>query len=320
MTLDKILKKKPFIIAEVGSNFSSFEDCRNSIVLAKNCGADAVKFQAYNHKALYGVDGPEMPGELPLEWLPKLKDKAQACKIEFMCSAFSPELLEAVDPFVNIHKLASSEMCHLRMLGKLKVMNKPTFVSMGSQSLNDIRNALDILANVPLVLMYCVASYPAKMIDLREISFLENFFKMPVGYSDHSIDVLEIPNSAVEAGAVVIEKHVNFVGANSPDSPHSLSTGEFKAMVDRCHCVTGLGAGGPTVEEKGMVLRHKRRIIAIKDIEKGEKLVEDLNFGIYRSLIDDTRACHPFMVNKLQGKTAMVRIAHGAGIWIEDLA
>ena len=334
MTLDKILSKRPFIIAEVGSNFSSFEDCRNSIVLAKNCGADAVKFQAYDHNALYGfpklryhdtdkiswTTEEKMQGELPLEWLPKLAEKAHACGIEFMCSAFSPELIDAVDPYVNIHKLASSEMCHLRMLEKLKKINKPTFVSMGSQTLNDIRNVMDFLDELPMVLMYCVASYPAKMIDLREISFLENFFKMPVGYSDHSIDVLEIPNGAVEAGAVVIEKHVNFVGANSPDAPHSLSTDEFKAMVDRCHCITGLGSGAPTTEERGMVLRHKRRIIAIRDIEKGEMLSEGVNFGIYRSLKDDTRACHPFMANKLQGKTAMVRIACGDGIWIDDIA
>jgi N-acetylneuraminate synthase len=319
MNMSKILKRNPFIVAEVGSNFKTLEDCKNSIVMARNCGADAVKFQVYNHEALYGVKGEAMQGELPIEWLPILKEKADACGIEFMCSAFSPELLEIVDPFVNIHKLASSEMCHLRMLGKLKVMGKPTFVSMGAHTLSDIRSVLDVLDDLPVVLMYCVAAYPARIIDLREISFLENHFKIDVGYSDHSTDVLEIPNSAVEAGAQVIEKHVNFANVTSPDSPHSLSTEEFKLMVDRCRGVVGLGSGGPTREEKGMILRHKRRIIATKDILKGETLVEGVNYGIFRSLKDDTKACHPFMVNKIQGKTAIVDIPQGDGIWIEDL-
>ena len=112
-------KNKPSTIAEVGSNWSTFDDCMRSISLAKACGADAVKFQAYSHEALYGKAAgnydagngmgysiAELKGTLPLEWLPKLKDKAHAFNIEFMCSAFSPELLDAVNPHVNIHKLA----------------------------------------------------------------------------------------------------------------------------------------------------------------------------------------------------------------------
>lgn len=318
MNLDHILSKSPFIIAEVGSNFSTLDDCKNSIALAAKCGADAVKFQLYDHKALFGTDG-DVKGALSFEWLPILAQKAKACGIEFMCSAFSPELLAIVNPHVNIHKLASSEMCHYRMLEKLKAFNKPTIISTGAQTISDITRVVDFVDELPIVLMYCVAAYPAKMIDLREIAFLENFFKLPIGYSCHSQDVLEIPNSAVEAGAVVIEKHVNFANVTSPDSPHSLSTDEFKAMVDRIRCVKQLESSLVTKEQEGMILRHKRRLIATRDIEIGDTLIEGENFGIYRSLKDDTRAEHPFRVNIVNGKKAKVKIDAGDGIWFEDL-
>lgn len=319
MNLDQILKRKPFIIAEVGSNYKSLDDCKRSISLAKACGADAVKFQAYDHKALYGLDG-EIKGSLPLKWLPALADKSNACDIEFMCSAFSPELLDAVDPYVRIHKLASSEMCHVRMLEKLRNYNKPTFISTGAQTLTDIQRVVDFMDGFPVVLLYCVAAYPARMIDLREIAFMENFFKLPIGYSCHSTDVLEIPNSAVEAGAVVIEKHVNFAGVESPDSPHSLSTEEFKAMVERIRCTRQLESVISTSEQKSMILRHKRRLIATCDIEVGQELSEGVNFGIYRSLKDDARAEHPFKAQKVQGMKAKKRINAGDGISVEDLS
>ncbi len=69
-----------FIIAEVGSNWNNLEDCLESIQCAKVCGADAVKFQAYTGEALYGT--PQVvSNQLPLEWLPKLKEKADAAGI-----------------------------------------------------------------------------------------------------------------------------------------------------------------------------------------------------------------------------------------------
>ncbi len=340
MSLSQILERKPFVIAEVGSNWGSLQDCLTSISLAKACGADAVKFQAYSYEALFGVErklthepknwdvsdevkamswkAHGMVGELPLDWLPMLKEKADVVGIECMCSAFSVPLLDAVDEFVSIHKLASSEMTHVRMLQRLKEIGKPVILSTGAQTTADIQMALKVLFPTPVILLYCPAAYPAKWTDLDRIPKMALTFGVPIGFSDHTLDVLSAPKQAIKAGAVVIEKHVNFVGAQSPDSPHSLDMDEFKVMVQ---AVRGRHAPliGPTPEELPFILRHKRRIIATQDISVGQLLSEGENFGLFRSTIDDTRAASPWLIDQVGGKSAKIPIKAGQGIWLDDV-
>jgi sialic acid synthase SpsE len=326
-----------FIIAEIGSNWLTLKDCKNAIVQAKACGADAVKFQLFDEKALYGrfLNFGWQPGQLDPGWLPELAEKAKAVGIEFMCTAFSPELIDAVDPHVTIHKVASSDCTHIRMLERLASIGKPVILSTGAHGPADIRAALEILGDTPTVLMYCVAAYPAREIDLGCIEALRSEFRTLAGYSDHSTDALCIPLAAARAGACVLEKHVTFIDAGTPDSPHSLDAGQF------CHMVSALRGErhtvlGPTQAEKGMILRHNRRLIATQDIPEGGILRADpvapyqpfdggtdnllpANFGIFRSLKDETHAFHPFYIDHVDGKIAKRAIKAGDGIGPGDI-
>lgn len=310
----------PFVIAEVGSNWESLDDCLLSIGMAKDCGADAVKFQAFDAASLYGpgshLQGAELH-TLNLEWLPDLKAQANLCGIEFMCSAFSSELIDAVDPFVNIHKLASAEMCHVRMLEKFAKIGKPLFMSTGAHSIDEIRQSLRILGQhtTPIVLMYCVAAYPAQEIDFGVMCDMRAQFSTLVGFSDHTQDIAFIPREAYRIyGASVIEKHVNFMPyIDTPDSAHSLSQDQFRQMV---HSIRGerRASIGPVPEELPMINRYNRRLIATKDIKIGEHLREGNNFGIYRALQDAHGALSPFKINEVEGKQAKREIKVGEGI------
>lgn len=356
----------PFIIAEVGSNWATLDDCLTSISLARNCGADAVKFQLFTHESLYGlpregwhigtmekIQGGQNhsgwdcnPPFLNPVWLPLLKERADKVGIEFMCSAFSPELIEAVNPFVNIHKVASAECTHKRMLEKLRTLEKPVILSTGAHGIMDIRASVALMSQhpefdhlgyysmkdqppgekqwfdyfpVPVVLLYCVAAYPANEVNLDCIAALSTTFGLPIGYSDHTVDIRVIPKAACESGAVVLEKHFTAIPETATlDRPHSLDPSQFRLMVDSLRGKTSpiLGANP---SEKEMVLRHNRRLIATRDIAEGEEFAEGENFGIYRSLKGDMHAFHPFMIDEVNGKEAKRAIQAGDGIGPGDV-
>lgn len=304
----------PFIIAEIGSNFLSRNDVMHSITQAKMCGADAVKFQLYSHKELYGFDG-EIGGALEPLWLGAMKEKADAVGIELMCTAFSPEGYDMVDPYVKRHKIASSELTHKRILQKVRSLGKPVILSTAAAMEDEICEALSILGGVPIALMYCVGAYPARVVNLSLIAAFKYIFKTDVGYSDHTTDVLTIPIVASRMGASIIEKHVSFIESETPDKPHSLNGEEFKLMClslkEPNHHQFNIG---PTTAERDMVLKHRRRLIALKDLSPGDVLKENENFGIFRSKVEDTSAWHGFSVDEANGKTVNHYIKAGLGI------
>ncbi len=318
-----LFQAKPFIIAEIGSNWTNFSEAKDSISFAKQCGADAVKFQAFTESDLFGPgirgswsDYTGVQHRLALEWLPKLKEKADACGIEFMCSAFSPALYDAVDPFVQVHKIASSELCYPQLLEKVKSKGKPILLSVGASSKTDVAMAMQILRGGPqVVLMYCAAAYPSTMYNLFQMDDLKQF-GVPLGFSDHSLDVVYPALSAVHHfGAVAIEKHVNFFDKETPDSAHSLRGYEFTLMCEKLRGKRDYRGFNPMPEEKDMFLRHNRRLIAIKNIKKGDAFRYGDNFGAYRSLGDDSHGLSPFFWDHLvKSNGAKQDIPAGKGI------
>jgi N-acetylneuraminate synthase len=274
-----------FIIAEVGSNQKGLKDCLVTIESSKKVGADAVKFQMFSPAELYGPFRSKKPaeGSIEPEWLPKLKKHADACGIELMVSAFSPEGIKTVDPYVRRHKLASCENNHLEMLKLLHDIGKQTIMSCGATWASELSNAIEVIGRKNLILLYCVSAYPAVETKLEKIKALRSEFPdLEVGFSDHSTDYTTIPIEACSAsyGAVMLEKHFNPLDLkDTPDAPHSLSYLQFKVMVDRLRLRT-LNYN-VEVEELSVARQAKRRVIAIKKIKKGDKITQE-DVGIFR--------------------------------------
>lgn len=338
--MTKLFEIKPFIIAEAGSNWRTFEDCKNAIPLAKNCGANAIKFQVFNFEAFYGVDIYNMPlrdemlcndvavrtqveglNQLSLEWLPLLKEKADACGIELMCSSHSPELVDIVDPFVSGHIIASSDNNYPQLLLKVAEKGKPLLLQTGGSSIGDIAAALRIINQVvssppPIILMYCANASPSNQLNLFHMKDLAERFELPVGLSDHSLSSVYIPLSAHRHfNAVVIEKHVNFFDVeDTRDCAHSLDATEFKYMCDFLRGVRKHEEFGPQPEEREMFLRHNRRLMAIRDIPKDQAFVFGYNYGAYRSLKDDPYGLSPMIWRGIEGKGALCDIKAGEPI------
>ena len=320
--MTRLFTAAPFVIAEVGSNFRTFDDAMKSIEIAAACGANAAKFQAFDWPALYGtkqmlatIDGinlnyKKMRHQLPLDWLPNLKSQADAHDIELMCTAFSPELVAVVDPYVEVHKIASSDACWPQMLEAVAKTGKPVLISFGGKSDDERRQAMDLLQGKCLngrddvVPLYCVAAYPA------DCAVLPDFHNDTTydGFSDHTLGYTAAVESA-RMGAIVIEKHFTaFPDLDTPDRLHSLTPAQFTRMVQ-------LIRGEPVVsEETAMHLRHNRRLIATRDITADEVMTYGVNFGAYRSLVDDTRGLSPFDWERVEGKRATKTITRGMAI------
>ena len=268
------------IIAEVGSNHDgSLAKAEAYIKAAKECGADAVKFQTLRRDRLVAprvwadgawVDNPVYHNfsglELPDEWHYILKQTADEHSIEFISTPFYLEavgLLEKVG--VRTYKIASGDITFFPLLKAVGRTGKPVILSTGASSLGDVERALNILTRSgagDIVLLHCVSNYPPQWdeMNLRAIVTLREAFGLPVGISDHSPGSLA-PIAAVALGATIIEKHVTFdQSLPGPDHPFAMTMDEFGDMVREVRLLEqALGIGKKVPSEAELAKQHRIR-------------------------------------------------------------
>ena len=233
------MKESVFIIAEAGVNHNgSLEAGKKMVAVAAACGCDAVKFQTFRAERLVSAAAPkcnyqiETTGaeESQFEMIRKLELNEAAHLelirvageegIDFISTPFdeaSATLLASLG--VKRIKLPSGEITNLPFLVHVAKLKKPILLSTGMAYLSEIDEAVRaIQENSPLLhaqgslpfltLLHCLTQYPAPVeeVNLRCMLTLREAFKLPVGYSDHTLGI-EVPIAAVALGATVIEKH-----------------------------------------------------------------------------------------------------------------
>jgi N,N'-diacetyllegionaminate synthase len=334
-----------FVIAEAGSNWKcgSYEDdlerSKSMIRIAKDAGADAIKFQTYKSETTYaqnagsseylkdfGIDQEinELISYLsmPYEMISQLAKYCEEIGIPFMSSPFSVRDAQEIDPYVKIHKIASFEINHIRLLEFLAQTKKPILLSTGASTYDEIKFAITLLkkhGNTDLTLLQCTSSYPCPIdaMNLSAIPDLIDHYGLSLGLSDHSIHPTIAPIMAIGFGARVIEKHFtldkNFSG---PDHKFALNPIELKEMISTIReSEKTIGSGTKTVLPEEMELRNfaKRSLQAIKNISKGEILHEGINFDILRPG-NNIQGIAPRFIDKIEGKKAKKDYVLGEGI------
>ena len=338
-----------FIIAEAGSNWKSdnkkndLAQAKKLIQVASSCGADAIKFQTYDSSVYVDNAGKSNylsnkgikksvneifdKFSMSYEMLPKLKNYCQQYGIEFMSTPFSVKDVEAVDKFVNIHKLASYEINHIPMLHALAKTKKPIIISTGASTIEEINFAIKTIKkfhNDKICLLQCTSKYPAEpqSLNLSVIPNLKKKYKLPVGLSDHSLDPVVAPLTAVGLGATIIEKHFTLnKSSNGPDHYFSLDPNELKTMISALRN-SKLSLGNPTKEihddENELRKFAHRSIQAIKFIDIGEKFVLGKNIDILRPG-NRKRGLDPRFLQKIINKKSNKKIKSGDGISLRDI-
>ena len=334
-----------FVIAEAGSNWKcgSYEEDLNQskklIKVAANAGADAVKFQTYRPETTY-VSNPGSSDYLskigstqdvakifdeysmPYEMIPELVKSCKEENIMFMSTPFSIQDAEIIDQHVSIHKIASFEINHVRLIDFLAKTNKPIIISTGASSYDEIDFCVKRIqnnGNNKIILLQCTSKYPCPIesLNLSVIPKMKSRYNLPVGFSDHSTDPIIAPIMSLGLGATVIEKHFTLDRSlPGPDHSFALIPSELQSMVDairRSQSMFGVGIKEILDVEKELRSFATRSIQSITNISKGEVLREGINFEILRSG-NCNRGAEPRFLENINGKIALKDIKKDEGI------
>jgi len=334
-----------FIIAEAGSNWKcgSYEEdlkrAKELIKAAKKAGADAVKFQTYRTETIYVQDAGKSSYlsehginesindifahlSMPYEMIPELAEYCKQENIMFMSTPFSVQDAKEVDPHVKIHKVASFEINHVRLLEFLADTKKPILISTGSSTYEEIDFAINLVkkkGNSNIGLMQCTSKYPSPLeaLNLSVIPQMKSRYNFPVGLSDHSMEPIIAPILAIGLGATMIEKHFTLDrNLPGPDHPFALIPSELELMIKSIRNVElAKGSGKKEVlkEELELCRFATRSIQAIRNISKGEVLQEGVNFDVLRPG-NRIRGIEARFLETVNGKKATKDIAIGDGI------
>lgn len=241
-----------YVIAEIGINHNGdMNIAKRMIDMAKEAGCDAVKFQKREMDVVYTKEFLDSPRESPwgttqraqkegLEFGKKQYDEINAyCKkvgIDWFGSAWDIPSQKFLQQYrLKYNKIASAMIVHRDLLEMVAKEGKPTFISVGMSTYEQVDTAVDIFKRLkcPFILMHCVSEYPAPehLLNLRCMVELRHRYNCPVGYSGHEVTMIPGVLAAM-MGAVAVERHITLDRAMyGSDQAASLEKRGLELMV-----------------------------------------------------------------------------------------
>lgn len=342
---------KTFVIAEAGVNHNGSDELALQLVdTAARCGADAVKFQTFSadklvrpgaEKAAYQKsatgDGDQHSMLKQLEMSPELHRRLVArCAevgIEFMSTPFDEEAADFLLALgMKRIKVPSGEITNHPFLKFLTSKNVPLIVSTGMASLDEVEEAVAVIAAertrlgftqpLPemLSILHCTSNYPAAESDvnLRAMQTLATACAVPAGYSDHTLGVA-VSTAAVALGAAIIEKHFTLdKSLPGPDHQASLSPEELTQMISQIRAVElalGHAEKKPTASELPVRALVRRSVTTRRALKAGDVLAaEDV------CLLRPGTGIPPKALAEVLGQTLLNDVPAGTTMAWSDLA
>lgn len=293
---------KCLIIAEAGVNHNG--DLNTALKLcdaAKEAGADVVKFQTWKTEAIItktvaqaeyqqentGVQESQFDMlkrlELSYDDFRKIKEHCDSIGIQFASTADEAESLDFLIsigiPFIKIGSGEIGNVSYLRYMGSKKM---PVILSTGMSSFADVDISIQALREggaTDITLLHCTTSYPCvfENVNLNAMNTIKEAFKLPVGYSDHTLGST-VAIAAVAMGARVVEKHFTLdKNMEGPDHKASADPVEFKEYVKAIRDIEaamGTGEKVPTKVEKEISKVVLKRIVAKRPIKEGQVITD----------------------------------------------
>jgi len=273
------------IFSELGIN------CNGDVGIAKQlidvsieAGCNATKTQKRSVDVVYSAEELAKPRESPfgltngdlkrgLEF-----DKEEYDEIDAYCAGRDFTWLsscwdeESVDFIAQYNppcfKIASACITDDNLLKHHLQYHKPLIISTGMTTLRQLDHALEITGIDNIVLMACVATYPAepKTLNLRVIQTLKERYNVPVGWSGHEVG-LATTVAAVAMGANLVERHVTLDRAMfGSDQSASVEPQGLKRLVRDIRVVEGAMGDGikRVLPAESVVAKKLRRVDTMK--------------------------------------------------------
>jgi sialic acid synthase SpsE len=312
-----------FIVAEIGSNHNqSLDIAFETIDAAKECGANAVKFQSINVHKLYFNPTEDIAAlhrkiDLDERWHSELQSYSRKKEINFFSA---PTYIEAVDILerinVDIYKLASAQIGTFpQIVKKVAATQKIVLLSTGLVTTEELDGVVSIFheeKNTNFIILHCNSIYPVppEKINLQMIPFYINRYNCRVGFSDHSRGQTAAV-AAVALGATVIEKHFTLSkDLPVPDAMISVDVKEFKELVATIRetelCLKERSRGKIEPEEESFKNAVIYRLILTRDKKKGDLFFkDDLKYLRHPSGIDARKE------NEVLGRRSVLDLKKG---------
>ena len=216
-----------YIIGEIGINHNGDLDVAKKLIdSARDAGMDAVKFQKRTPELCVPEHQRNQMRDTPWGYITYLDyrykvefDQEQYAEIDRYCrevgidwfaSSWDIPSLEFIDRFnPPTHKVRSALLTDHALLRAYRATGKPLIVSTGMSTLDQIKDAMEILGDENLVLCHTTSSYPCppEELNLRMIGTLAEMYNCPIGYSGHEVGL--VPSAvAVALGACLVERHI----------------------------------------------------------------------------------------------------------------
>lgn len=337
-----------YFIADIAANHDGdIERAKSLIKLAKESGADAVKFQHHDVKKYVSDYGFKNLGgkfshqskwnksifevykdaEVPRSWTDELKEYCIQLDVTFFTTPYDLETVDYIDDFVPAFKIGSGDVAWHAMLKKIANTNKPVLFATGASTMQEVINAVNILTSINknVILMQCNTNYTGKdenfkYINLNVLKTYKTLFPdIILGLSDHTHGGVTVLGS-VALGAKVIEKHfTDDTTRKGPDHPFSMDPTSWRKMVDDTRLLeSAMGSNVKKVEdnEKETVILQRRAIRLVVNKQEGEVInLEDIQFQ--RPCPDDAISVNDF--SQIIGKKLSRRKDNGDCIRKEDI-
>ena len=229
--------KKPFLIAEIGCNhMGNIEIAKELILLAKNSGANAAKFQKRNNKQLLSNEQYNSPHpnpqnsygdtygahreflEFTIEQHIELKEYCDLIDIEYSTSVWdiisAKEIVKLNPRMIKVPSACNNNLDLLKILRD--EYSGEIHISLGMTTLEEEKRIFEILekncdTKKRLVIYSCTSGYPVPFseICLLELLRLKDTYEervKSIGFSGHHLGI-SIDVSAYTLGASIIERH-----------------------------------------------------------------------------------------------------------------